>query len=70
MVQISTSDPKPGTSKQNDDLPPHLNTQLNTQPIIQASEHMDEAMETDFCGPALPPQFGQTVQSEPGSDPN
>ena len=27
-------------------------------------------METDFCGPALPPQFGENVQSELGSDPN
>ena len=27
--QISASDPKPGTSKQNDDLPSHPNTQPN-----------------------------------------
>ena len=64
--QISTSDPKPGTSKQNDDLPSHP----NTQPNIQASEQMDEPMKTDLCGPALPPQFRQSVQSELGSDPN
>ena len=29
--QISTSDPKPGTSKQTDDLPPHPNIQPNTR---------------------------------------
>ena len=28
--QISASDPKPGTSKQNDDLPSNLNTKLNS----------------------------------------
>ena len=27
-------------------------------------------METDFCGPALPLQFGEEVQSGIGSDPN
>ena len=27
-------------------------------------------METDFCGPAVPPQFGKNVQSELGSDLN
>ena len=64
--QIST-DSKPGTSKQNNDL----NTKPNTQELnIQASEHIDEPMETDFCGPSLPPQLGQSVQSKHGSDPN
>ena len=64
--QISASDPKPGTSKQTDDLPSHPNTQSN----IKTSEHMDEPMNTDFCGPALPPQFGENVQSELRSDPS
>ena len=27
-------------------------------------------METKFCAPSLPPQLGQSVQSEHGSDPN
>ena len=70
LDQISASDPKPGTSKQNDDLPPHLKTQPDTQLNIQAFKHMDEPMETDFCGPALHPQFRQSVQSELGSDPS
>ena len=68
--EISSSDPKPGTSKQTDDLPFHLNTQPNTQLNIQTSEHTDEPMETDFCGPALPPKFSEENQSELGSDPN
>ena len=70
VYQISTSDLKPGTNKQDDDLLSHPNTQPNTQPNIQASKHMDEPMKTDFCGSALPPQFGQSVQSELGLDPN
>ena len=58
--QISASDPKPGTSKQNEDFPSNLNTKPNSQqPNIQASKHTDEPMETDFCGP-LPLQFRQT----------
>ena len=61
--QTSTSASKPGTGKQTDTLPP--NTALNTQP----SEHMDEAMELDMCGPPLPPRFGDP-QCEHGSDPN
>ena len=35
--QISASDPKPGTSKQTDDLPSHP----NTQPNIQTPKHTD-----------------------------
>ena len=66
MDQISISDPKPGTSKQTDDLPSHP----NTQPNVKTSEHTDEPMETDFCGLALPPQFGENVQSELRSDLN
>ena len=31
LDQISTSDPKPATSKQTDDLPSHQNTQPNIQ---------------------------------------
>ena len=52
----------------NDDLPSNLNTKPNTQPNIQASKHMDEPLETDLCGPSLPTQFGQSVQSEHGTD--
>ena len=37
------------------------------QPNTQVSEHTDEPMEMEFCGP-LPPQFGQSVQFEYGSD--
>ena len=36
--------------------------------VFQAS--MLEAMEMYFCGPSLPPRFGQGAQSEHGSDPN
>ena len=50
LDQISASDPKPRTSKQNDDLPCHP----NTQPNIQASEHTDEPMRQTSGGPALP----------------
>ena len=62
--QISTSDPKPGTSKQTGDLPSHR----NTQPNIQTSEHTDEPVEIAFCGPALLPQFCENVQFELRSD--
>ena len=63
--QISASDPKPGPSKQSDLLPLSPNIQLNSQPNTQTS---DEPMDTEFCGPSLPPQFGQRFQSEIGSD--
>ena len=44
--QISASNPKPGTSKQNDDLSSNPNPNPNTQQLnIQASEHKDELME-------------------------
>ena len=61
--QIFASDPKPSPSKQPDDLPSYPNTQPNIQTL-------DEPMETDFCGPALPPQFSENVQSKLGSYPN
>ena len=66
MDQIFASDLNPGPSKQPDDLPISPNTHLNTQLNIQTS---DEPMETDFYGPALPPQFSQKVHSKFGSDP-
>ena len=55
MDQISALDPKPGTSKQNDDLPPHRNIEPNTELNI-------------LCGPALPPNFCGNVQSKLRSD--
>ena len=40
----------------------------NIQPNIRTSDHSHaQPMETDFCGPSLPPRFGQSVQSEHGS---
>ena len=45
------------------DLASYLNTQLSIQTL-------DEPMETGICGPDLPPQLGETVQFELGSDPN
>ena len=67
LGQISASDPKPGPSKQSNDLPVSRNTQSNTnQPNIRTS---DEPTKTDFCWPALPPQFGQKIQSQFRSDP-
>ena len=53
-----TVPPSPDTVLQNrieNKLEKNLGSQLN--------------METDFHGPALPPQFGQKVKSEFGSDP-
>ena len=68
--QTSASASKPGRIKQTDTLP--LNTAPNTQPQLntQPSEHMDEPMEMDVYGSSLPPRFGQSAQSEHGSDPN
>ena len=59
--QISTSDPKPGLSKQPDGLPVSPNTQPNTQPNTRSSH---EPKDTEFFGPSLPPQFGQRLQFE------
>ena len=58
---------KSGPSKQAVEL-----SNLNTQPNPHGSEHSDdhEPMEMDFCGPSLPPGFGQSAQSEHGSHPN
>ena len=61
--QIYASDSKPGPSKQPDDLTSYL----KTQPNIRTS---DEPMETDICGPVSPPQFGEKIQSEIGSEVN
>ena len=59
MKKASTSTSKAGHSKQ-----PH--------PIIHpnpwTSDHSDgQPMETDFCGPSLPPRFTQSVNSDHGS---
>ena len=56
--QISSSDPKPGTSQQRD-----LRIHLSCKPL-------DEPMETAFVGPALPPQFVQRFESEIPSEGN
>ena len=61
--QISTSNLKLSPSQQPNDLPVSLNTQPDTQAL-------DEPIETEFCGPSLPPQFGQRFQSKIGSDKN
>ena len=68
--QTSASSSKSGISKQTDTLP--LNTAPNTQlhPNTQPSEHTDEPMEMHVYGPSLPPRFGQSSQSEHGSDLN
>ena len=53
--QTSASASKPGTSKQTDELSSPLNQNLKTQqPNTQPSEHKNEPMEMDFCGPSLP----------------
>ena len=71
QISASNSNQKPGTSKQSDDLPANPNPNPSTeQPNTQVSEHTDEPMEMDFCGPSLPPQFGQSAQSEHRSDPS
>ena len=68
---VSALDPMPETSKQNDNMPLYPNIKPSTQQLnYQAYEDMDEPKETDFCGPFLPTQFGQSVQSEHGSDLN
>ena len=64
--QTATSDPKPGTSKQ-DDLPSNPNTQ---HPSIRSSKQLDEQMDMDVHGPSLPPRLRESVQSEQGSDPS
>ena len=57
--KTSTSTSKAGPSKQSDP---------NIYPNPRTSDHSDaQPMETDFCGPSLPPRFGQSVQSDHGS---
>ena len=65
--QTSTSTSKAGPRKQAAEL-----SNLNTQPNLYASDHSDdhEHIEMDFCGPSLPSRFGQSAQSDHGTDPN
>ena len=59
VVKTSASPSKAGPSTQPD---------LIIHPNPQTSDHSDaQPMETDFCGPSLPPQFTQSVQSNHGS---
>ena len=58
--KTSASTSKAGPSKQSVELP-DPNTHLNP-------DYSDaQPMETDFCGPSLPPRFSQSVQSNHGS---
>ena len=59
----SASTSKAGPSKQSVELS-DPNIYLNPR----TSDHSEaQPMETDFCGPSLPPRFGQSVQSDHGS---
>ena len=59
VVKTSASTLKAGPSKQSDPII-HLNP--------RTSDHSDaQPVETDFCGPSLPPMFTQSVQSDHGS---
>ena len=61
--KTSASTSKAGPRKQSVELP-----DPNTHPNPRTSDHSDaQPMETDFCGPSLPPLFGQSVQSDHGS---
>ena len=54
---------KAGPSKQSVEL-----SGPNIHPNPPTSDYLDaQPMETDFCGPSLPPRFGQSVQSNHGS---
>ena len=57
----STSTSKAGPSKQSVEL-----SNPNTQPNPQTSDQSDgqQPMEMDFCGPSLPPRYGQSAQSK------
>ena len=63
---VKTSDsakarPKPGPSNQPDPI-------LTLTSISRASDHSDvQPMDTDFCGPPLPPKSSQNVQYERAS---
>ena len=63
MGQISTSDPKPGPSKQ-----PDLQNSPNTN--LPSNKPSDEPMATVFACLPLPPQFIQKFESEIRSDMN
>ena len=55
VVKTSASISKAGPNKQPD-------------PTTRASEHSDaQPIDTDFCGPSLPPRFTQSIQSDHGS---
>ena len=57
--KTSASTSKAGPSKQSDPI---------IHPNPRASNHSDaQPMKTDFCGPSLPQQFTQSVQSDHGS---
>ena len=59
MDYISGSDPKPGTSQQHPDLQ-----------IPPSTWNTDKAMEIEFTGPPLSPQFIQRYESELPSEGN
>ena len=63
VVKTSASTSKAGPSKPSVELP-----DLITHRNPPTSDHSDaQPIETDFCGPSLPPRFGQSVQSDHGS---
>ena len=63
---MSASTSKVGPSKQSVEL-----SDPNNQPNLWTSDHSDaQPMETDFCGPSLPPRLSQTTQSKHGSEPS
>ena len=62
VYKTSASTSKAGPSKQSVKLP-----DPNTHPNPRTSDHSDsQPIETDFCGPSLPPWFGQSLQSDHG----
>ena len=65
--KISTSTSKAGPSKQSVELS-NPNNQLNPRTFDHSDDQ--QPMETDFCGPSLPPRFDQSAQSEHGSEPS
>ena len=66
VEKTSTSTSKAGPTKQPVEL-----SNPNTQPNPRASDRSDnqQPMAMDFCGPSLPPRFGQSAQSDHGSNP-
>ena len=62
--KTSASTSKAGPSKQSVAL-----SDLNNQPNPQTFDHSDaQPMKMYFCGPSLPPRFGQIAQSEHDSE--